>query len=106
MEPGRSYRLSAWCYADCGTLGVWKPGWHGAILEFFSGTGPDRRSLGTVSNDFGVLQEQWGLRQMTAVAPAGASVARVSIVAHDNGHDGALQFDDLYLEELPEEPKE
>ncbi|MFH0953067.1 MAG: serine/threonine-protein kinase [Verrucomicrobiota bacterium] len=101
VKPGRQYRLTAWCYADCGIAGAWTSAWHGATLEFFSHEGKDRRPLGAVSSHFGVLQEQWSPRELSATAPAGASWARLSILAVTNGNEGALQFDDLSLEEVP-----
>jgi len=97
--PGVTYTFSAWFWADSTWTNQQD---QGMKIEFFDGTEEESgQMIYAVTNAFSDIGEAWVQKTVQAVAPTNAVWVRVVIYASGVGQDGALQFDDLVLEEEP-----
>lgn len=94
IEPGKTYRASAFFWADQS----WGAGVQELKIEFW---GEDRtEKLGERSVGLSDVGENWTLKEVTLDAPAGAAWGRVVINVGEVGNDGALQVDQVSLESV------
>jgi hypothetical protein len=92
IEPGKTYRASAWCWAD----NSWGAGVQELKIEFW---GEDRtEKLGERSVSLSDVREDWTLKEVTLDAPANAVWGRVVINVSEVGDNGALQVDQVALD--------
>lgn len=92
VEPGKTYRASAWFWAD----NSWGAGVQELKIEFW---GEDRtEKLGERSVSLSDVREDWSLKEVTLDAPANAVWGRVVINVNEAGENGALQVDQVSLE--------
>jgi hypothetical protein len=95
VEHGRKYRFSAWLWADA----TWSASIQDLKIEFWD-VGRSQK-LGESKVSFNDISEMWMEKSVEGVAPEGAFWARVVITVSGAGPQGALQIDDLKLEESP-----
>lgn len=95
--PGKTYRFTALFWAD-GVGNQWTSAVQYIKLEFYSST---TGLLYAATNFIGDIQQNWVGRSAQAVAPANTAWARGVIYAAGLGANGALQFDDVSLIEVP-----
>jgi len=94
--PGQTYRFSAWFWADSN----WNAARQGIKLEYLSGQPAGTNYLSATTNLLTGIGTTWVKATIESTAPAGAEWVRVVIFAEGVSANGALQFDDLYLEPL------
>lgn len=92
IEPGKTYRASAWFWADT----AWMAGVQEMKIEFWD---QDRMNLlGSESIALGEIGENWTQREITGTAPEGAAWGRVVISVDQAGEAGSLQVDSVAIE--------
>jgi hypothetical protein len=98
-EPGVTYTLSAWFWAD----GSWtNQSNQGMKLEFFSGSSENVGPMvSAVTNLIAGIDQSWTQKQFSAVAPTNAAWVRAVVFASAISAYGSLQFDDVSLIEEP-----
>lgn len=95
--PGKTYRFTALFWAD-DYGNKWTCTVQGIKLEFYSAT---TGLLYAVTNLIGEISQNWVGRTAQGVAPSNTAWARGVIYAAGVGGNGALQFDDVSLIEVP-----
>ena len=92
VEAGKTYRASAWFWADNG----WGAGVQELKIEFW---GEDRtEKLGERIVSLCDVGESWTLKEVTLDAPVNAAWGRVVINVSEVGEEGALQIDQVALD--------
>lgn len=102
-EPGLTYEVSAWFYAD-GAPNTWTASVQELKIEFYAfryGNLQDARvvSLNDITNG-------WEQRSVSAVAPIDVGWARLVFNVEDAGTKGALRMDDVELRAFTEKRAE
>lgn len=97
-QPGRTYRLSAWFWADS----MWNPQTQEMKLEFWNW---DRsQMLGSSVQKIEGVGEDWKEISLTATAPEGTEWVRAVFLASGVSSAGSLQIDDASLEVVSSAP--
>lgn len=95
--PSETYEFSAWFWADSN----WSTGEQGMKMEFFDA---QTNMISAAPLTFGGIGESWVQKSIQAVVPTNAAWVRLVIYADNVGSAGALQFDDLSVMLLRDEP--
>mgnify|MGYP001227007310 CR=1 FL=1 len=92
---GQIYRATAWFWAD----GNWTAEFQDFKLEFWN----EDRTVQIAAHSVALhdIGELWVQRELEATAPEGTRWVRIAVNVGSVGENGALQVDDLSLEQLP-----
>ncbi len=90
-EPGKTYRASAWFWADPD----WDPEVQELKMEFFDADYSEL--LKTKSVALRKIPPEWERREISAKAPDRTAWVRLVINVEGTGDNGALQIDSIYM---------